>query len=209
MNIRTQIWSVVALSVAVWLITLLIYDVPLSWELLKPFGTTVTVVTLASIFFDKFAWKWPVINWWMVRRPPLAGTWRTELKSSYKDTATGKNVEKTVYVVINQTLLSLSVRMYTDKAKSFSISQNITMSESDNLFELAIVYQNVPDIEYRQTAGDSHIHYGALHLTDIKRDAKELSGPYWTDRGTNGRLRLVEHHSAIATSFDEAASLFK
>jgi hypothetical protein len=208
MHIRTQIWSVVALSVAVWFLTLLFYNVQISWDLLKPFGTTISVVTVTSIFFAKHAWRWPVVNRWLVRRPPLVGTWRTNLISSYKNPDTGKNVEKTVYVVISQTLLSLSVRMYTDKAKSFSISQNITMSGSDDLFELAIVYQSVPDIDHRQGNGESQIHYGALHLTDIRRNATELSGPYWTDRGTNGKVRLAERSPAIATSFAEAASLF-
>ncbi|TCV49275.1 hypothetical protein EDB97_111148 [Agrobacterium tumefaciens] len=176
--------------------------------MLKPFGTTVSVVTFVSIFFEKYAWRWPIINWWLVQRPSLIGTWRTNLISSYRDPETGKNVQKTVYVVISQTLLSLSVRMYTDKAKSFSISQNITVSDTDGLFELAIVYQNVPDIDHRQGNGDSAMHYGALHLTDIKKKATELSGPYWTDRGTNGKVRLMERRKAIATSFTEAASLF-
>jgi hypothetical protein len=54
-------------------------------------------------------------------------------------------------------------------------------------FELAIVYQSVPDIDHRQGNGESQIHYGALHLTDIRRNATNSQGPTGLIEGPTGR----------------------
>jgi hypothetical protein len=175
--------------------------------MLTPFGLTVSAVTAVAIFFEKIAWKWPLINGLLVRRPSLAGTWRTELNSSYLD-KDGNPIRKTVYVVIQQSLRTISVRMYTDKARSFSIAESIRSSEVDDLFELAVVYQNVPEIQHRQDVGDGRIHFGALHLTDISQHPASISGPYWTDRNTNGHLTLIERKSVKISSYAEGIALF-
>jgi len=207
MLLLTQISLVIALAVGLWIAALWINGTEVKLVMLAPFGVTVGVVTTVAIFFEKVAWKWPLINGLLVRRPPLAGTWRTELQSSYSD-ENGVSIRKTVYVVIQQSLRTMSVRMYTDKARSFSIAESIRSSESDDLFELSIVYQSVPEIQHRQYTGDSLIHFGALHLTDIPQHPESIAGPYWTDRNTNGHLRLVERKSARISSYAEGVALF-
>lgn len=207
MPMRTQISLVIALAVAFWIAALWIHGTEVQWAMLAPFGMTVGAVTAVAIFFEKIAWKWPLINGLLVRRPPLAGTWRTELRSSYPD-KDGHPIRKTVYVVIQQSLRTMSVRMYTDKARSFSIAESIRSSEVDDLFELAVVYQNVPEIQHRQNTSDSRIHFGALHLTDIPQHPASIAGPYWTDRSTNGHLTLVERKSAKVSSYADGVALF-
>lgn len=198
---------VIAIAVAFWIAILWFHGTEVKLTMLAPFGMTVSAVTAVAIFFEKVAWKWPLINGLLVRRPPLAGTWRTELHSSYVD-KNGNPTQKTVYVVIQQSLRTISVRMYTDKARSFSIAENIRSSETDELFELTIVYQNVPDIHHRQDNSDGRIHFGALHLTDISQHPKSIAGPYWTDRNTNGHLKLVERKSSKISSYAEGVALF-
>lgn len=198
---------VIALAVVFWIAALWIRGIEVQMAMLAPFGMTVGAVTAVAIFFEKVAWRWPLINGFLVRRPPLAGTWRTELLSSYRD-EDGNPIRKTVFVVIQQSLRTMSVRMYTDKARSFSIAESIQSSEVDDLFELAVVYQNVPEIQHRQNTGDSRIHFGALHLTDIPQNPASTAGPYWTDRSTNGQLTLVERKSARVSSYAEGVALF-
>lgn len=207
MPMRTQMSLVVALAVALWIAVLWFNGTEVQLAMLAPFGLTVSAVTAVAVFFEKVAWKWALINGLLVRRPPLAGTWRTELHSSYLD-KDGNPIRKTVYVVIQQSLRTISVRMYTDKARSFSIAESIRSSEVDDLFELAVVYQNVPDIQHRQDIGDGRIHFGALHLTDISQHPTSIAGPYWTDRNTNGQLTLIERKSSKISSYTEGVALF-
>lgn len=204
---RTQVFLIIALASALWIAALWISGLKIETAMLAPFGMTVSLVTAAALFFEKVAWKWPGINGFLVHRPPLAGTWRTELLSSYLDNE-GNRTKKTVFVVIQQSLRTLSVRMYTDKARSFSIAESIRASEVDDLYELAVVYQNVPEIDHRQRNADGRIHFGALHLTDIRRAPVTIAGPYWTDRNTNGKLTLLERKTAIISSFEEGLELF-
>ncbi len=207
MPMRTQVSLIIALAVGLWIAALRINGTEIHLTLLAPFGMAVSTVTAIAIFFEKVAWKWPLINGLLVHRPTLAGTWRTELLSSYPD-EDGNPIKKTVFVVIQQSLRTLSVRMYTDKARSFSIAESIRSREVDDLFELAIVYQNIPEIKHRQDAGDGRIHFGALHLTDITQRPASITGPYWTDRNTNGQLTLIERKPVRISSYAEGVALF-
>lgn len=207
MPMRTQVLLIIALAVAFWIAALWISETEVHMAMFAPFGMAVSTVTAVAIFFEKIAWKWPLINGFIVHRPPLAGTWRTELLSSYPD-EDGNPIKKTVFVVIQQSLRTVSVRMYTDKARSFSIAESIRSREVDDLFELAVVYQNIPEIKHRQDSGDSRIHFGALHLTDIPQHAASITGPYWTDRNTNGQLTLIERKPVRISSYAEGVALF-
>jgi hypothetical protein len=207
MTLRSQVFWIIVLTVALWVVTLIFYGAALEWNMLKPFGTTVSAVTIICVLFEKFMWKWPIINGFIVQRPPLCGTWKTELLSSYKDDD-GNRIKKTVFVVIHQTLLTMSLRMYTDKARSFTLAESIRPSGIDDLFEVAVVYQNVPYLGYRQGSADSQIHYGALLLTDVPPNPGSVAGSYWTDRNTNGEVTLLDRKKERVSSYAEGAKLF-
>jgi len=203
MKLRSQVTLIIALAVLIWGGILYFSGGGISWNLLAPFGITVTVVTLASILFVNFIWKWGLLRRWLVQRPNLSGTWKCKLVSNY--TVEGKGVEKTVYVVIRQSLLSIHFSMYTDEARSVSISENITMDRG-GLFSLAIVYRNTPKVEHRQEK--SEMHYGAALFTDISYDTNCIEGHYWTDRNTNGSLDFLKRNKKLVESYAAADKLF-
>lgn len=204
MHLRTQIAATIGLAAIVWIGTLFIMGEPLSWRMLTPFGATVTVVSTASVLFVHFAWRWPVFRRWLVQRPDLAGTWRCELTSSYVGND-GKPVQKAVYVVIRQTLISLSFRLYSERAKSASIADKLA-KEGTDLFTLAIAYQNIPRLEDR--GGESEIHFGSALFTHIDYDCQRIEGHYWTDRKSKGSLVLLERRLVQVATFEEAQRLF-
>ena len=204
MHLRTQITATVGLAAMVWIGTLFVIGEPLSWRMLAPFGTTVTVVSIASVLFVQFAWRWRVFRNWLVQRPDLSGTWRCELTSNYIG-QDGKAVQKIVYVVIRQTLVSLSFRLYSERAKSASIADNLAKDGTD-LFALAIAFQNVPKFEDR--GGGSEIHFGSSLFTHIDYDCQRVEGHYWTDRESKGSLVLLERKSKLVATFEEAQKLF-
>lgn len=204
MHLRTQVAATIGLAAIVWIGTLFLMGEPLSWRMLTPFGATVTVVSAASVIFVQFAWRWPIFRRWLVQRPDLAGTWRCDLTSTYVG-SDGKPVEKTVYVVIRQTLISLSFRLYSERAKSASIADNLA-KEGTDLFALAIAYQNIPRLEDR--GGESEIHFGSSLFTHIDYDCQRIEGHYWTDRKSKGSLVLHERRAEQVATFEEAQKLF-
>lgn len=204
MHLRTQVAATIGLAAIVWIGTLFLMGEPLSWWMLTPFGATVTVVSTASVIFVQFAWRWPIFRRWLVQRPDLAGTWRCDLTSTYVG-SDGKPVQKTVYVVIRQTLISLSFRLYSERAKSASIADNLAKDGTD-LFALAIAYQNIPRLEDR--GGESEIHFGSSLFTHIDYDCQRIEGHYWTDRKSKGSLVLLERRAEQVATFEEAQKLF-
>lgn len=204
MQLRTQISATIGLAAIVWMGTLLIMGEQLSWRMLFPFGATVAVVSSVSLYFVQFAWRWPIFRGWFVQRPDLSGTWKCHLTSNYIGDD-DKPVEKTVYVVIRQTLISLSFRLYSERAKSASIADNLAKDGTD-LFALAIAYQNIPRLEDR--GSESEIHFGSSLFTHIDHDCQRLEGHYWTDRKSKGSLVLNERRPEQIASFEEAEKLF-
>jgi hypothetical protein len=202
--LRTQVALIIGIAVVVWTIFLSVFgQQELKTSLLAPMGATIATVTVAAVVFEKFVWRWHLLRGWLVTRPDLQGTWKARLVSNFA--SNGSPTEKVVYAVVRQSLTSLTLRLYTDKAKSASIASSLYVDGGD-LFTLSISYQNVPDVEQRN--GDSEIHYGAALFRDIDWVNRVIKGHYWTDRKTQGSLVLMQHSRECVSTYDDAVALF-
>lgn len=203
--LRTLVTSIVVLAIVAWgALLVFVYGQPLTVASIAPLGATITIVTLTAILFEQHLWRWPIFRGWFVERPDLQGTWRTRLNSNFVG-SDGSETVKIVYVVIRQTLSSLTLRMYTDKAQSASIASSL-YREGGDLFSLSIAYQSVPNVEQRE--GPSQIHYGAVLFTHIDWTNRSVTGHYWTDRKTHGSLVLLTRKSELVSNYKDAADLF-
>lgn len=217
MQMRTIVVLMVGCAAAIWAATLYFSGADLDWALTRPFSIVVGCVTLLALFFETVLWRLPLVRSYISKRPTIAGTWRTTLVSNFKQ-ADGSQTVKTVYLVISQSLTRLSVRMYTDTAHSKSLAERISSSDNDDMFDLAVVYQNYPDMDQRyelsveSTDGSyskkSKIHFGALHIPNLTYRPLTLKGHYWTDRRTEGMLALEERRSKLVSSYLEGVELF-
>lgn len=204
MALNTIIAGIVTSAFVVWAIYRIALGETPSLAMFAPLGLSTSAVTIFVLTFIHSIWKWKLLRGWLVDRPNLEGTWRCRLLSTYRD-ARGERVEKVVYAVIRQSFLNISLRLYTDAARSASISESLS-KEGTALFQLAVVYQNVPNVEFRN--GESDIHYGSALFTHIDHDAPRLEGHYWTDRDTSGSLILLERRREKVASFAAAEGLF-
>ncbi|HEX8579759.1 MAG TPA: hypothetical protein VF655_09235 [Allosphingosinicella sp.] len=203
MEARTQILLTVAAAVAVWGCALVIVGPAPSFDLLKPFGATVSVVTLLAVIFSKWIWKWRILRNWVVKRPDLNGTWKADLHSTFE--VDGERVKKSGFMVIKQDLSELSIRLYTDQAHSYSLAQNVI--DRDGFFEVACVYLNVPT-PHARAVQQSQIHHGALLLSHVGYDEELVEGMYWTDRETMGEIELSERRPTLVTSYRAGLRLY-
>jgi hypothetical protein len=203
---RLHISSFVALTLVAWLVALWMQgEAVISPRFLKPFGLVVTAIVSVTAFFNRSAWAWKVFRGWYVQRPDLRGTWRVSLVSDWKDPASQQPVPPIEgYLIIRQTLMSLSARLVTKESCSRSIANSLA-KEEDDIFRLSVVYRNEPSIELQGKR--SEIHHGAFWL-EVLPDADgrftQLKGHYWTDRKTRGSMLCVDRVMRYFTTFDEA-----
>lgn len=217
MQMRTIVVFLVSCAAAIWAAVLYVTGTQLTWDMARPFSLVVGCVSALALLFEVLLWRLPLVRSLIARRPSIAGTWRTVLKSNFPQ-PDGSETVKIVYLVIHQSLTRLSVRMYTDTAHSKSLAERISSSDNDDVFDLAVVYQNYPDIDQRaertpsegepESANQSSIHFGALHISNLTYYPLKLKGHYWTDRRTEGSLTLVERRSKIVCSYEEGVKLF-
>jgi hypothetical protein len=204
---RIHISAFVGFTIFVWLVALWAQGQPvLSWAFIKPFGIVVGLVVAVTAGFNRWAWAWPCFRGWFVDRPDLRGTWITVLKSDWVDPQTGNPIEPIVgFVLVRQTMMALTVRLMTKESKSHSISYGIT-KESDEIYRLAVVYRNEPQIELQ--GSKSEMHHGSFWLEVLGDGPDRLNGHYWTDRGTRGGMYLSHRNPNCFQCFTDANRAF-
>src|SRR6266576_3700450 len=143
----------VAAVFALWAVGLAAMGTRIQPEFFKPFSLVTAALGAGLAFFNQSAWKWRVWRGWLVRRPNIAGTWIADLRP------TGGRPPLTGFMVVRQTLTSLSLRLLTAEASSVSLASSI-VHEPDGARALASVYRSDPRLEVRDR---SPIHNGALY----------------------------------------------
>jgi len=202
---RIQISAFLALSVAFWIALLAVRGVPLSWEMLVPFGTVVGAVSGVLLIFDLWAWRLPIFRGWLIKRPGLHGTWKTELQSDWINPETKQSIPPIpCYAVFRQTASKLSIRLITPESKSETVSAGIETC-SDGTFEVSCAYRNKPKSMFRHR---SEVHYGAMLLEVESATPTAIEGEYWTDRKTTGSLSLSNRRDGTPMTYREAEALY-
>jgi hypothetical protein len=203
---RTHVTLILLLAVAVWTSTLAVFGYRVEWYFLKPFTVTVSVVTIVCLVFDRWLWRWRLFKGWLVTNPDLQGTWKAVLQSDWIDSGTAQGIAPIeCAITIRQSFSSLSFRLFTSESSSYLVAHKL-VRQNDGVFQLFGTYQNTPDIELRGVR--SEIHYGALMLEVRGDPPAELTGHYWTDRGTTGSITLSQKIAQVLSSYDEAARQF-
>ncbi len=201
---RVHITAFLGLAVIAWGSVLWIQGTPISWDHLAPFSSVVAVLTTTAIALEHALWRLRCFHGWFVKRPDLRGTWKVELHPGI-DPKTGAPVAPiTAFMGVTQTLSTLQMHLMTPESESWLIADRIRSSPNGTGYQVAAVYTNKPGVHLRGTR--SEIHHGALVLDAHGPDHRpsSLTGEYWTDRKTLGRMQLSERVPQVFTRFDEA-----
>src|ERR1700722_8477803 len=161
MSSERQIKAIIYLTVAAWTVLLWSNHETIQASWFKPLSTATSIVLVAVMIFDLWAWKLPLFHGWFVKRPVIDGTWAVEIPSTWTDPSTGQHlVPIMAYMVVRQTLSNLSMRLLTRESTSALVGTEIVCSP-DGLYCVSGVYRNEPWFEFRQR---SEIHYGGVWL---------------------------------------------
>ncbi|MGE0406521.1 MAG: hypothetical protein AB7O65_09485 [Candidatus Korobacteraceae bacterium] len=191
-NIRDEalLWMRLAGFVAIWAVILYATDTGLSinWEALKKFPDAVTVYIIGALVFTHWLWRLRIFQGWLVPFPDLQGTWEGEMKSTWKDPATGVAPSPIpVVLVIRQTFSSVSCVLYSHESESQSTAAQFSRDDESGTVRLNYNYTNRPRATIRDR---SAIHDGASRLRIISTPERRLEGEYWTSRCTAGDIAL-------------------
>jgi hypothetical protein len=206
---RLHITVFLALAVVGWALILLISKTPIDIRHLMPFGMVVSFLVLLGGAFEYALWRQAWLHGWFVKRPDLRGTWRVELRSDWIDPKTGKQAPLIVcYMGVEQRLSRLQMHLMTFESESWFIADRIMPSPSDKGYQVVGLYTNKPRIDLRRDR--SKMHQGAVVLDTHGPPARPetLTGEYWTDRKTSGRMNFTGRSSEIVTRFEDAQRLF-
>lgn len=162
-------------------------------KLVRAVVPTSSVVILFLLAFDRWLWRWPGIQR-LMKRPVLHGTWKTELRTTYKDRA-DEAIE--AYLVVVQTYSRICVRMLFDRSQSKSMSGDLVQENGHCV--LCYVFRSEKHALEPKSNPPSR---GAAQLAVATKPSTHLEGDYWMEVGTKGRL-VSKGHSP--TRFDTFA----
>lgn len=152
---------------------------------------SVTVITLTTVIFCKFLWKFKLFSKWLVLVPNLNGNWDGSIQSDWINPQTH---EKTPLIktqlLIKQSLFKISCIMKTGEMKSKSVSSSFIINPDNQEYSLLYTYISVPKQPIQER---SRIHYGTMLFDmDSNYDVTKITGNYWTGRKTSGFITLTK-----------------
>jgi hypothetical protein len=196
-----RVWSLVAITAAIWLALAAASIVTGNTDGLSVIVDLLPLLLLAGLAFERRGWRaqWLHSRW--VSTPVVIGTWRGTL-TYYGSDATP--TEKRIYLTVRQTLTTASARMLSDESTSEHVAGGRAKTEADYP-AIAYTYRNKPGVGLRHNG--SEIHYGGAFIEIVGSPATGLDGEYWTERKTKGKLTFREHNPTIAQTYEEAEKL--
>lgn len=203
---RLQISVFLGIAAIAWATVLLIQGRHLAFSDLAPFSTVVGVLALGALSMEKLLWRQPWLHGWFVHRPDLRGTWKVQLQSDWVNPETGVSIGTiTCYMGVEETLSSLQMHLMTPESESWFVAHSIRPSPSETGFQIVGVYTNKPHVHLRSAT--SAMHLGAVIIDTHGGSSlrpETLTGEYWTDRKTLGRMTFTNRTDTIHTQFAQA-----
>lgn len=200
---QIQLSALLIGAAIIWGVLLILDGVSVSVQFLKPLSTVTGVLVLLLAFFERWAWRLPLLYPWFVSVPNLQGTWKGQLTSTWVDPKTYSQIPpREAYLVIKQTFSAIHIRLITNESSSESLAGKI-MRNSDGAIDIAATYRNTPKILMREK---SPIHFGGLLMHVHGQPPHTLEGQYWTDRGTQGEIQFTSKSKRQYSDFASAAA---
>lgn len=158
-------------------------------KLASPIATFLGV-GLTTVF--GLTWRW----WWRkvpalgrLVFPDLNGRWDGALQSDWKDPATGqKNDPIAATMRIRQGLLDTVITMITAESTSLSTSAVLEPRRQAGCYRIRWIYDNDPQVAVKVR---SRRHEGVAFVEMALSAPDQLSGRYYTDRGTAGDMTFT------------------
>ena len=184
-NIKRFCWVFGTLLIAIYLLIVFIRghvgDYSLS-HLWADLSSSVSITAIIAFAFERWLWKLPIFQGWLVPFPSLAGEWQGTINYNWNNADNSKDINLT----IRQTFLRIQIIIETDESMSRSICGSFDIERMRGRQHLIYSYLNEPKAMVRDR---SQIHYGTAML-EFNDKGNSMAGTYWTDRKSVGDMNL-------------------
>ncbi|MDG1417579.1 MAG: hypothetical protein P8P99_07255 [Maricaulis sp.] len=197
---------IIVVTAMTWLTMAAIFGLPTTWlSAIRPFASAITVAGITLWGFDRFIWHWAIFRGRLTYVPDLRGVWRVTINSTWIDPATNEPVKPIqAFAQIDQTASTFCLRTFTPESRSQTTAFSFTLDQG--VFKIAIVYENKPDINLRETR--SAFHQGSATFNARGFKPKSFSGEYWTERKSIGSITLSDRKKGEIDSYADGQALF-
>lgn len=140
-------------------------------------GEAIATTAVIMWVFNNWAWRWKLINTVTGRQPVLARKYQGTITYNRQ----GQLQNKTATLEIEQTFLTIKLKLRTDESQSNSLWASIESIHNED--QLIYCYINEPRAELQDT---SSMHYGTAMLRISQPDS--ITGNYYSSRLTRGSM---------------------
>lgn len=194
---KLQVTLLLAIAAVTWYITLVVrgHINPFTAQVgdqVAGITFAITVTSIGVVTFQRRLWRFLWLRPWLVDTPLLAGNWNGEVLRKYK--GSGRDTTKvSVKVTVEQPTISTIrfIQTMTDRSAEGHTESCQLFRPGDGKYYLEGIYQITKNEEHSETEGQQKIYYGAMRL-QLNENIRptELSGSYWSDQFTRGRVVL-------------------
>jgi hypothetical protein len=167
----------------------------------RAISLSLTVTTLFWTFYISWGWKWPLLNK-IFYRPNLNGTWKGKLISDWTDKEGNSREPIDFFIVIRQSFLRIHFTTFTDNFVGISYSETFYLKKDRGIKNVAFLFR-----KDTSQNNDEFLQEGATELRLIEAVEKKLEGKYWSNRKTNGTIKVKFLKNIHVDSFEEANNL--
>jgi hypothetical protein len=174
---------------------------PFSFATSRWISSALTWVTLFWAFFFRWGWKLHVLRQ-IFPKPNINGTWVGTLTSDWKD-AKGNTVGPLDFViVIRQSFLHIHATTFTSSFVARTYAESLILDADRGIKEFVYLYA-----QDSTTPGEENNREGAAELRIVESDTTKLTGRYWSNAKTNGRVEVERVSLKHAEDFQSAMAM--
>lgn len=202
-NLKTFFWIFIPLSILIWFVILLFSGIQLgaTWSAISKLPLVITIDLAIFALFVKLGWKLSFLQGWLVPYPVLEGSWKGEITTNWVNEEGSSPNPISVIVVIKQSFLHISCKMFTRESSSQSDVASFILEADSNKRMLAYTFTNTPIVGVRDRSG---MHRGTALLDIIQKPERELIGEYWTNRNSVGSIRVEFFSNELLEKFPDS-----
>lgn len=150
---------------------------------------TIPVLLFLAWMFSIFAWKWKILQGWLVPFPDLNGTWEGDIQTTWKNPETGEVPGPIpVILTIKQSFTKISCVMRTAEMTSRSYLAGFWIDSDEQVRMLGYCYTSKPSTI---VAERSQPHDGTIIFEIVGSPVSKLRGTYWNGRKSTGDVTLT------------------
>jgi hypothetical protein len=200
-------YGLITTDTLTWLVAALVFGLPTTLiGAAKPFSSALSVAALALFVYENAAWHLPGVRAWIAQTPDLRGVWRVEIQSTFVDPNTGQTKGPIKgFAQIDQAASKFCMRIYTKESQSKSVAHAFKIDHG--VFQLALVYENKPNIRRRDERKSAH-HQGSSSWSGRGYYPHTFKGEYWTERKNIGTIVVSGRRGGAIDSYEEGRLMF-